>query len=71
MSVSTPKWVDYECLLTLDSGRSNTIKSNVRFILSVQPVDATHALNLSAGVSKSNVLLGRSFIYPSYTQITF
>jgi len=26
-----------------------------------QPVDATHALNLSAGVSNSNVLRGRSF----------
>jgi hypothetical protein len=33
---------------------------NVRFGLPFQPVDATHALNRSAGVSKSNVFLGRS-----------
>jgi hypothetical protein len=36
-------------------------KSNVRFWLSLQPVDATHALNRSAGVSNSNVSRGRSF----------
>ena len=30
-------------------------------VLRVQTVDATHALNLSAGVSYSNVFLGRSF----------
>jgi hypothetical protein len=29
--------------------------------LRVQAIDATHALNLSAGVSYSSVLLGRSF----------
>ena len=29
--------------------------------LPAQPVDATHALNLSAGVSKANVFRGRSF----------
>jgi len=29
--------------------------------LSAQPVDATHALNRSAGVSKPSVLRGRSF----------
>ncbi len=29
--------------------------------LSSQPVDATHALNFSAGVSNFNVFLGRSF----------
>ena len=29
--------------------------------LRLQPVDATHALNLSAGVSNSNVSRGRSF----------
>ena len=33
---------------------------NVRFGLPFQPVDATHWLNRSAGVSKSNVFLGRS-----------
>ena len=27
----------------------------------IQPIDATHELNRSAGVSKSNVFLGRSF----------
>jgi hypothetical protein len=32
----------------------------VRFWLPPQSVDATHALNLSAGVSNSNVLRGRS-----------
>jgi hypothetical protein len=32
-----------------------------RFRLPFQPVDATQALNLSAGVSKFNVFLGRSF----------
>jgi len=31
-----------------------------RYSLPPQPVDATHALNLSAGVSKPNVLRGRS-----------
>ena len=34
---------------------------NVRFQLRSQPVDATHALNLLAGVSNPNVLRGRSF----------
>ncbi len=34
---------------------------NVRFRLRSQLVDATHALNLLAGVSNSNVLRGRSF----------
>jgi hypothetical protein len=33
---------------------------NVCFGLRFQPVDATHALNRSAGVSKFNVFLGRS-----------
>jgi hypothetical protein len=32
-----------------------------RFGLSPQPIDATQALNLSAGVSNCNVFLGRSF----------
>ena len=35
--------------------------ANVRFWLPPQPVDATQALNLSAGVSNSSVLRGRSF----------
>ena len=35
--------------------------TDVRFFLPPQPVDATHALNLSAGVSNFNVLRGRSF----------
>jgi len=34
---------------------------DVRFRLRSQLVDATHALNLLAGVSNSNVLRGRSF----------
>ena len=34
--------------------------SNGRFTLPFQPVDATHAANRSAGVSKSNVFRGRS-----------
>ena len=33
---------------------------DVRFVLPPQLVDATHALNLSAGVSNSKVLRGRS-----------
>jgi len=33
---------------------------NFGLVLPPQPVDATHALNLSAGVSNSNVLRGRS-----------
>ena len=33
---------------------------NVRSLLSAQPVDATQALNLSAGVSNVKVLRGRS-----------
>ncbi len=35
--------------------------ANVRFALPAQPVDATQALNLSAGVSNAMVLRGRSF----------
>jgi hypothetical protein len=35
--------------------------ANVRFQVRFQPVDATHALNLLAGVSNPNVFLGRSF----------
>src|ERR1017187_1965611 len=31
------------------------------YALRIQPVDATHALNRSAGVLKSKVFLGRSF----------
>ena len=31
------------------------------YLLRFQPVDATHALNLAAGVSKPKVFLGRSF----------
>jgi hypothetical protein len=43
-------------------GASTDIRNlGVRCGLSAQPVDATHALNLSAGVSKLNVLRGRSF----------
>jgi hypothetical protein len=34
---------------------------NICFRLPLQPVNATHALNRSAGVSKYNVSLGRSF----------
>ena len=34
---------------------------NVRYRLPFQPVNATHALNFSAGVSNCNVFLGRSF----------
>jgi hypothetical protein len=33
----------------------------VRFVLRFQPVDATHWLNRSAGVSKFNVFRGHSF----------
>ena len=33
---------------------------DVRFGLPAQPIDATHALNLSAGVSNLRVLRGRS-----------
>ncbi len=36
-------------------------RGNDRIRLRLQPVDATHALNLSAGVSNSNVSRGRSF----------
>src|SRR5476651_667565 len=34
---------------------------HVRFVLPAQPVDATQALNLSAGVSNCKVSRGRSF----------
>ncbi len=46
-----------------ESGSSNYWKfggTKVRYTLPFQPVDATHAANRSAGVSKSNVLRGRS-----------
>ena len=35
-------------------------KSTDRYVLRIQPVDATHWLNRSAGVWKPNVFLGRS-----------
>jgi hypothetical protein len=35
--------------------------SPVRFALRIQPVDATHSLNIAAGVWKPNVLRGLSF----------
>jgi hypothetical protein len=34
---------------------------NGNYCLRLQPIDATQALNRSAGVSNSNVLRGRSF----------
>jgi hypothetical protein len=34
---------------------------NVRFGLPAQPIDATHALKRSSGVSNPSVLSGRSF----------
>jgi hypothetical protein len=35
--------------------------SNGKYLVRIQPIDATHALNRSAGVSYSRVLRGRSF----------
>jgi hypothetical protein len=40
--------------------RSHRVFANVRFGLPAQPVDATQALNLSAGVSNCKVSRGRS-----------
>jgi hypothetical protein len=40
---------------------SQLLVSNVRLVRRVQTVDATHALNLSAGVPYPGVFLGRSF----------
>ncbi len=39
----------------------NFERENIRYRLPAQPVDATQALNLSAGVSNAMVLRGRSF----------
>jgi hypothetical protein len=39
---------------------SPPLSRNVRYGLPAQPVDATQALNLSAGVSNANVSRGRS-----------
>jgi hypothetical protein len=39
----------------------NTVKLKTLNTLPSQPVNATHALNLSVGVSNCNVFLGRSF----------
>ena len=39
----------------------SSVVPNDRFGLRIQPIDATHWLNRSAGVSKFNVFLGRSF----------
>ena len=41
--------------------RSDTMDEMSASALPTQPIDATHELNRSAGVSKSNVFLGRSF----------
>jgi len=46
---------------TNKGGKAENKLSTVCLRLRAQPVDATHALNLSAGVSNSNVLRGRSF----------
>ena len=43
-----------------DGLASQFIPSESRFSLPAQPVDATHALNVSAGVANSSVLRGRS-----------
>jgi hypothetical protein len=43
------------------SGSSPGAAANGGFRLRIQPVDATHWLNRSAGVSKFNVSLGLSF----------
>ncbi len=40
------------------------------FTVPAQPVDATHALNLSAGVSNDKVLRGRSFTAHSEPWLT-
>jgi hypothetical protein len=48
-------------LMLTGKGSSDSAVSMSGFGLSSQPVDATHALNLSAGVSNCNVFLGRSF----------
>jgi hypothetical protein len=39
---------------------NRSVKPNVRFWMPAQPVDATQALNLSAGVSNCKVSRGRS-----------
>jgi len=47
--------------LSLAKIASHLYASEARYGLSAQPVNATHVLNRSAGVSKSSVLRGRSF----------
>jgi len=55
-------WKTKELYLAKDLSDSGYFYlSNGRSWLPTQPVDATHALNRSAGVSYSNVFLGRSF----------
>ncbi len=64
-----PLWVDSCLLLTVPTADVGInlfecplfVSANYRLVLRFQPVDATHALNLSAGVSNPNVLRGRSF----------
>jgi hypothetical protein len=51
------------CILKLAISFAVTIYQlilNDRYWLPIQPIDATHALKRSAGVSNSNVSLGRS-----------
>jgi len=45
----------------LEAASQVAARSTAAIHLRIQPVDATHWLNRSAGVSKPNVFLGRSF----------
>jgi hypothetical protein len=48
-------------MLLFHDPKLTPLLTNDRFWLPLQPVNATHALKRSAGVSKYNVSLGRSF----------
>ena len=50
-----------EDLALVSPDRNTNLDLNVRYWRWSQPIDATQALNLSAGVSNSSVLRGRSF----------
>jgi hypothetical protein len=51
----------YEFSLDRHVPATHLLRSIDRFVVPAQPVDATQALNLSAGVSNCKVSRGRSF----------
>ena len=61
MNVRASLKTNLEVMISPDRLRQVVYVRHVCFRLRLQTIDATHALNLSAGVSNPNVSLGLSF----------